>query len=369
VSKSILYVTPSLGVGGTERHLLLIAKGLRTRGYTISFFCFGPTGPVGKNLIADGFSVNSSPTQNKASLFRGMISLFKQVKKQKPDIVHFFLPKAYIVGAPIVWLAGHRCMMMSRRSLNNYQTKHPFSAWVERFLHKGMTKITGNSMKVIEQLSNDEKVTSDKLHLIYNGVDTHIVSDSFDRTTYRSSLNIDQDSRVFIIIANLIPYKGHVDLLSAFERAKDKLPLKWDLLCVGRDNGIQDQLMMQAQKAGIEHHIHFLNHRDDITELLNCADIGLLVSHEEGFSNAILETMAAGLPLVVTDVGGNSEAVIHGENGLVVPPKDPEALAQALQKIITVKFLPQTNIQRVQTNFSMHACLEAYESLYQNTPK
>ena len=119
----------------------------------------------------------------------------------------------------------------------------------------------------------------------------------------------------------------------------------------------------------LDKRIFWLGSRRDIPNLLSQADVGVLPSHEEGFSNAILEGMAAGLPMVVTDVGGNSEAVIDGETGFVVPSKDPKALAVALERLITDsemrKSMGKAGRQRVEERFSLDSCVDAYEALFQ----
>jgi len=100
---------------------------------------------------------------------------------------------------------------------------------------------------------------------------------------------------------------------------------------------------------------------------LRLADVGLLCSHEEGFSNAVLEGMAAGLPMVVTDVGGNAEAVIDGVTGYVVPAHNPELLADALLTVALADdraLMGDRGRRRVVEKFSMNSCIDAYEALY-----
>ena len=114
----------------------------------------------------------------------------------------------------------------------------------------------------------------------------------------------------------------------------------------------------------------FLGSRKDVGSLLAASDIGILCSHEEGFSNAILEGMAAGLPMIVSDVGGNAEAVIHDETGLVVPAGDPKALANAIVALIgnpeRCRTMGHAGRMRTERSFSMEACVEEYNRLYKN---
>jgi glycosyltransferase involved in cell wall biosynthesis len=108
--------------------------------------------------------------------------------------------------------------------------------------------------------------------------------------------------------------------------------------------------------------------RHDVADILCAADIGILCSHEEGFSNAVIEGMACGLPMVVSDVGGNGEAVVHERTGFVVPPRDPQALAEALLKLAldgTMRHaMGKLARQRAEQNFSMTTCIDHYVKLY-----
>jgi glycosyltransferase involved in cell wall biosynthesis len=280
--------------------------------------------------------------------------------------MHFFLPAAYIVGGLASLLTLVPARIMSRRSLNAYQSKHLLFARIERYLHPRMALICGNSRAVVDDLRS-EGVESAKLRLIYNGIEVEPFEQPFDRRQARADLDIPPDACVFVIVANLIPYKGHADLIAAFDKIQSQLAGPWVLLCVGRDDGIASQLQSQIDSAGLRTNIRLTGARSDVPDLLRAADIGILCSHEEGFSNAILEGMAAGLPMVVTDVGGNTEAVVDGLTGLVVPPHDAEALGAALlrmqrdpQRVV----MGRAGRQRVRDLFSMEACLDGYESLY-----
>jgi glycosyltransferase involved in cell wall biosynthesis len=114
--------------------------------------------------------------------------------------------------------------------------------------------------------------------------------------------------------------------------------------------------------------ISFFGSRDDVADILAASDIGILASHQEGFSNAVLEGMAAGLPMVVTDVGGNAEAVLDGVTGLVVPARDPRRLAQAITQLAHDKqrrvAFGTAGRQRAAECFSQEQCKRRYDVLY-----
>jgi glycosyltransferase involved in cell wall biosynthesis len=229
-----------------------------------------------------------------------------------------------------------------------------------------MDLICGNSQAVIADLRT-EGVQENQLRLIYNGVDLSRFDDPRSREAVRQEIGTSADALVFVIVANLIPYKGHTDLVEAFGMIHDRLPERWECWCIGRDDGILTGLQSLARRQGIDAHVRFLGSRQDVPDLLNAADIGVLCSHEEGFSNAVLEGMAAALPMVVTDVGGNAEAVTDGATGRVVPPRSPDALAKALLAVAEGAdraAMGRRGQDRARTVFSINACLDAYEALY-----
>lgn len=379
MSRSLRIVVGSLGVGGTELHLTEVLPRLVRAGWTVRVRTLTQPGPLAPTLEAAGVPVTPPPgsgllarlprrLRRPAMLLAAITGLWLDFLRDRRSLTHFFLPEAYLIGGSSALLAGLRApCLMSRRSLNLYQQRYPLAASAERWLHRRMAMVMGNSLAVITQL-RDEGVPLERLRLIYNGIDTARFNVSWPRTRPRRLLGLDESSLVMIIVANLIPYKGHSDLLSALGRIADRLPQPWRLLCVGKDAGILDQLRTQAKQLGIAESVLWLGERRDVAALLSAADIGLLISHEEGFSNAVLEGMAAGLPMIVTAVGGNPEAVEHGVNGLVVPPKNPEMLAQALLNLASCPELREqfglNGRERVERLFSIESCVRQYEKIY-----
>jgi glycosyltransferase involved in cell wall biosynthesis len=157
-------------------------------------------------------------------------------------------------------------------------------------------------------------------------------------------------------------------LLQALAGVRKGLPKDWLLLLVGRDDGIGGALKNTATELGLADRVSFMGARDDVADILRVSDVGVLCSREEGFSNAILEGMAAGLPMVVTDVGGNAEAVDDGVNGIVVPPRSPADLGRAIAKLLNDpqlrKRMGQAGYKSVRQHFSLDACIDRYEKLY-----
>jgi glycosyltransferase involved in cell wall biosynthesis len=228
-----------------------------------------------------------------------------------------------------------------------------------------MDGILANSKAVWHELG-DEGVESKQRAIIYNGVGYGASTAS--RIETRQALDLAENVLVFVMVANFIPYKGHKDLISALAIARDELPYEWKLLLIGRDSGIEEELRTAACRANIDSHIRWLGAKRNPAPYLLAADVALLTSYEEGFSNAILEAMSVGLPLLVTDVGGNREAVVNDVTGIVVPPNAPEDLARAILRIAHNPQLREemanAGRDRVEKHFSLDECARSYENLY-----
>ncbi|QXI44646.1 glycosyltransferase [Pseudomonas wayambapalatensis] len=377
----LLYVIVSMGLGGAEQHLLRVSSALHRRGFEPEIFVILPGGPLTSAFVEAGVPVHGAHLPGWLArllrdrrliagfgLFFSAFALLRLYWRLRPRIVHFFLPAAYLVGGLVSLFGPRMRRIMSRRSLNLYQAKHASSRAMEHWLHSRMTFISGNSQAVVNDLLG-EGVERERLRLIYNGVNVDRFNDVRSREYVRAGLGVSGDTLVFAIVANLLPYKGHADLIQAFSLVRAQMPGPWVCLCIGRDDGIGDALRAQAEAAGVASNLLFLGSRQDVPDLLCAADIGILCSHEEGFSNAILEGMAAALPMVVTRVGGNAEVVLDGETGLVVAPQAPDELGQALLAVALDPMRKEKGLlgrSRVESVFSMEACLQAYEDLYRD---
>lgn len=369
-------VIGSLDRGGAEWHLLQVLPRLLAYNFVVEVFCLHHRGELAAEMERRGVivlgpeKVSSLLPKRILYVLFSSVSLFFHLLRRRPDIVHFFLPAAYVLGTPAAVMSRCRIRIMSRRSQNNYQRQLFGSGFVERQWHRRMSAVLGNSRSVVSQLRS-EGVPEAKLHLIYNGVDLSAFGRNVPRDVARNRLGLSRDVLVFVIVANLIPYKGHADLLLALSRISHLLPENWVLQCAGRDDGIGSSLQNLVEELGLTQRVHWLGSVKDIPLLLAAADVALLTSHEEGFSNAIIEYMATGLPTVVTDVGGNAEAIQHGETGFVVPAKNPAALADAILELALDpgkrEKMGMAAQDTAKQRYSLEACVESYANLYQKT--
>jgi len=373
----VCIVIGSLGTGGAETHLLRTTPLLDRRRFAAEVFTIERRGANAETMQGGGVSVVGPwlPLDRVSRTFvgRGLwllviaFQLLWHFLVRRPAIVHFYLPHAYLIAAPIALLSRRPICIMSRRSLNEYQKAMPRAAVaMERWLHKRMTALLGNSAAVVRELVEEEGAPAQRVRLLYNGVESAPVPGN-TRERMRGALGLAEGEIAIGVVANLIPYKGHADLIdaaAALPRAQ-----AWRLLLIGGDLAvIRDGLAKRAAGLGIANRVSFLGQRTDVAALLQALDIAVSSSHEEGFSNALLEAMAAGLPVVATAVGGNVEAAVQAETGFLVPPRDPPALAAALATLIADSDLRRrmgcAGRARVEERFSLRAAVRNTEELY-----
>jgi glycosyltransferase involved in cell wall biosynthesis len=374
------FVIGSLDVGGAETHLARVLPRLAERGYRVSVLVYWRRGVLADKLQGQGVQVISNRplagTKDSwwqptfwAAVFGCVRFLMANVCRADNAVVCLFLPHAYLLGAPAHYFARSRSrLIVFRRSLNNYQNRNIFLRWVERKLHAYPDQFVANSAAVSRQLIKEEAVSDQKTTLIYNGIDLQEFDSELTSKNARLESGAPVSSILLVVVANLLPYKGHIDLLRALSLLSKEAQRNVFLVSVGGGLDARKDLKELASELALDRKIAWLGSRADVPNLLSCADIGVLPSHEEGFSNAILEGMAASLPMVVTDVGGNAEAVIDGETGLVVPSKDPQALAVALERLINDaelrRLMGSAGRERVAQHFSLDSCVNAYEALF-----
>jgi glycosyltransferase involved in cell wall biosynthesis len=378
VSPTILVVIGELEVGGAEQHLVRLLPALARAGLKPTLYTLTHRVSLAPRLRAAGVEVIPppavaglqrlpAPVRDWLHLPLAAAELWRLIRQRRPDVVHLFLPAAYLLGGLCALLAGHRAVVMSRRNLNRYQRKHPVLTRLERRLHRRVAAALGNSRAVVAELAA-EGVPCERLGLIYNGIDLDAFAHLPSRDASRASLGIEPGTLVMTTLANLKRSKGHADLLAALARVADRLPPHWVLLCAGRDDGAGPGLRARARALGLADRVHWLGLRDDVPDLLAASDLGILASHEEGFSNSVLEGMAAGLAMIVSDVGGNVEAVQHGASGWVVPPHDPEALGAAILELAHDParrcHLGEAARARVAQVFTLEGCVARYRRFY-----
>ena len=364
----VLFVAPRLDAGGAEIHLARVLPQLR-RVLDVSLFTIARGGRFEGDLTAAGVPVLGAEMSGVRPVrsLRVARALRREIRNLRPDILHFFLPEPYLIGTIAAAGLGGIIRIMSRRSLADYQRNHLLLARLERYLHRSTNALIGNSSAVAAQLVQ-ECGHPEKVGVIHNGIEVPPLPDRQARAACRRELGIPEDAFVIAVIANLIPYKGHADLFTALANGRGRLHGPWRLILIGRDEGLGRKLRRQADLFGISSNILWLGERSDPQAMLAAADLGVLPSHQEGFSNSLIEKMAHALPVVATRAGGNSDAVVDGESGCLVPIANPEALGAAIVTLYEDAGL-RTRMGaaarlRVERMFTLETCVRRYLNLY-----
>jgi glycosyltransferase involved in cell wall biosynthesis len=296
-----------------------------------------------------------------------MLRLTEAIRRNKPDIVHGLLFWAYILGGACAWLAGTGAIVASRRSLGIFKERKPHYLLAERLVNACTTLVIANSEAVRRDTLQREKLSPSKVVVIHNGIDISGFS-AIPRKDMLADTDLTEGAGpVVAVVANFHAYKGHGFFLDAWTCVVGQIPAAVALLIGG--GPLQKYYEDHVARAGLHQAVRFLGARRDVPELLAAVDLVVHPSLQEGFSNAILEAMAAGKPVIATAVGGNAEAVVHGETGLLVPPRSSQALAQAMIGLLTdperCAKMGKAGRARVEQRFTLAGMVRSYEQVYE----
>jgi glycosyltransferase involved in cell wall biosynthesis len=256
----------------------------------------------------------------------------RRMKAERTDIVVTYHHDADIWGAIVARLAGVPRVVSSRRDMGyQLERKHVWFYRLFPFLFDGFITV---SDAVKGEILRREWIRPQKIRTILNGIRPGIYDRSFDVQEIRKRLGIAPSKIVIGSVASFRPIKGQLYLVEAVKELVDRHK---DLLVVfaGHDDSEYGRLVRKRiDEAGLHNYFIFLGERADIPEILSVFDVFVVSSVHEGFSNAIVEAMAAGKPVVAPDSGGNPEAVEHGKTGYLYTPCDSVSLAERLKKLI-----------------------------------
>ncbi len=375
---NIVFILGALEIGGTERQFLETIRRLdrdRFRLHVLALPCYGKLREEIEKLAIPFTCLNFSGIAGKYRvesycqlwrLFRDMVRFFR---REQPHITQSYLFWANIYGSLAAKIAGVPVIATGRREIpdNDLQSLH--YRWLQNLSNYCASTIIANSQGAKSQCLTQEKYVNDrKIHVIYNGIEPNSYTFHEKNDRKKREFHIPEDCHVIGIIARLRRYKGLRDFLAAADLVAQTHP-KTTFLIIGRDDeGIQTELEMLAKDLHICDSVMFMGERDDIPQLLPMLDVQVSASWTESASNAILEGMAAGIPLVATDVGGTAELVIHEQTGLLVPPRNPERLASGILRLLEDQKLRRqlghNARQRAATMFPMEVMIEQTEALY-----
>ena len=331
-------------------------------------------GPLVDFLRQEGYKVENLDVTRIYNT-KGIIALKRLigiVKSEKISVLLTYHESSDYLGAIVGLLTGIP-VVSSRRDMG-YKLKRRH-VWIYRCINPIFSHIVTVSHAVRQRVMETQWIASSRIRVIHNGIalgNIDLKGLTGPRSAVDSSFLPESRKEVSVCcLANLRPIKGHHHLIESMVLVLREFP-KTKFLFAGNFDGDADyhkSIVAQVELLGLREQLLFLGEIDpgETRRLLAGCDISVLPSLTEGLSNTILESMAAGLPVVATAVGGNPELIIDGETGYLVPPADPRAMADALLRLIRNPQLRREmgcrGRERVEEHFSLHAMVQKYEDV------
>jgi L-malate glycosyltransferase len=326
---TVLHIIDSFEQGGTERQAIQMVRLLHDSGECqVRLACLQNRGML--RADADRLGIGEIPEYPLTSFYdlnfiKQVRSLVRFLNEHKIDVVHTHCFYTNIFGMTAAALARVPVRVTYKGETDGFRTSR--QKWVERAAFRFAHRVVANSEAVRRQLIG-EGVPPAKVSVHYNGLDFERVriDPSLRREDALELLGLPQHRRFVTIVANLRhPVKDHPMFLRAAGRVRQAVPDA--AFVIAGEGELMPSLRELAIELGIAHDVFFIGRCERVAELLFASDVCVLSSRAEGFSNAILEYMAAARPVVVTDVGGAREAVVEGETGHIVQAGDEEMMS------------------------------------------
>ena len=324
----VLYLIVDLTVGGAEDHLLSLARNLDRTRFLPVVCCIGRKGPIGAEIEAAGIRVEELGKLRKGGFDREIVSRLRAlIRRERIDLVHSHMYHANLYGRLAAFREGVPAVISVH---NTYVRPKILRRVLNRWLARRTPFILAGSEAIRDDIARYDRVPPGKIRVVPYGVDVEKFDSVLSREEARGKLGLPGDRFLVGTVGRLEEQKGQKYLIDAAGRLS-RDGRKVTLLIVGSGRE-EDRLRDQAVREGIGDAVLFLGTRRDLPELFRAMDLFAFPSLWEGFPIALLSAMAAGLPVIVTPVGGVPEVVEDGINGLVVPAGDPVALAEAIWK-------------------------------------
>ena len=328
----VLNVISDTNIGGAGRVLLSYLRCADREAFRISAAL--PRGSLlAPELTALGAEVHEIDGLADRSWHRDDVKLLQElIGRVNPDIVHTH-------GALSGRVAGKRCgktVVYTRHSAFPVpaRLRYPPGRWVNRWLNLHYAdKIIAVSPAAADNLT-DAGVPPERITVVMNGVEPVPPPAPEERAQTRRELGIPEEAVAFGILARIEPYKGHLDLIRAARLLLDRGHKDFRVLIAGTGS-FEGEAARAVEEQGVGGAVRMLGFRSDVGRLLGALDVQLNASYgTEATSMALLEGMSLGLPSVASDYGGNPWVVKNGENGLIFPARDPEALAGCMERLL-----------------------------------
>jgi len=366
----LLKIVPTLRYGGTERQFMTLSASLDPGRFRVELACLRPGGGLAAEAVRHGMPVDIydiGPFHSARTLAL-QTKLARDIARRQIDVVHAYNFYGNVFAVPPARLAGAPVVIASIRDCGPYLT--PMQLRVQRLVCRAATCVVVNAVAVRDWLVG-EGYDPHRIVVIPNGVDLEPFDVPADAAAVRLALGFEADAPLITVVSRVTRLKGLEQFIGAASIVAERHPRARFLIAgepAADDHAYLASLQRLAARVGLSDRIVFAGLRRDVPALLKASTIAVMPSLNEALSNALLEAMAAGAPLVATRVGGTPEAVIDGETGVLVPPDDVPALARAIGRMLedpaAIAALGHAARRRVEERFSLQTMVGATGQLY-----
>ncbi len=358
---NILILTTHFNVGGITSYILTLAKGLKQEGHKV--FVASSGGGQVVQLENAGISHFYIPINTKQEIslkvLKSYFEVSKFIKEKGIDIIHSHTRVTQVLG----------CLLAARLKKAYISTCHGFfkpRAFRKLFPCWG-DRVIAISAQVKKHLTDDFKIKEGNISVINNGIDVKWFSERTiaTKTSLKTRLGL-KSAPVIGIVARLSDVKGHIFLIEAMKLVLEKYP-DAQLLIVG-EGPMKKDLTVMVERLKLKEKVFFLPNTSDTRSVLSAMDIFVMPSLIEGLGLSLMEAMACGLAVIGSDVGGIRSLIQDKSNGLLVPPKDPQALGSAIVELLSsfpkTKLLGDNAKVFIERNFPQEQMVKKTEGVY-----
>lgn len=362
---NLMIVTHDLAIGGLQQVVVSLCRSIDRDIFNISVLCLRRLGEYKSEIEDLGIKVLLLPQKKKGTDYFSFIKVATILRDEKIEVIHTHNTQPFVDGTIASLLSGLKVKIIHTDHARYFPDKFRYM-FAEHVMSYFAYKVVGVSKHTSDNLIKYEKISKNKIVTIENGVDNEKYEKIVNKAEKKQELGIYDNGPVLGVCARLTIEKGIEYLIKAMPNILTVYP-NAKLLIAG-DGALKEELERLSISCQVSDHILFLGSRLDIPELLKIFDIYILPSISEGLPMIILEAMAAGCPIVATEVGGVPKAIVDGENGLLVRPGDPEQLFKSIKKLSDDEKLQEQFISRskeiFKKQFSAKNMARQYEALY-----